>query len=374
MLRWLLAAALFAPPSVWAEPVEPMDAGALAEEPGSPDEVLDDGEEEEEASLADSEGVPDGGFLYTADLSEAELERRFVEALESLGSISVGFAEAGRLINGARLESGEAWRVTAPQYAWGTAETIDHLITAARSVREKLPQAPPLRVGHIGKREGGYLRPHQSHQSGRDVDLGFYYPKGVDPARPRGNREQLMDLPANWELVRALVTLTDVQVILVDRRVQERLYQYALSRGENREWLDRLFRSGPASLLRHARRHRDHFHVRFFAGRPQELGRRVQPLLAKRPEQNLVIHRVRKGDTLGRLAAHYGSTVRLIEQANRLGGTSLKVGRTLHVPMRGPCNRCPLAPPVVVPPRVLPPPPAEASTGPSLEALAGSPG
>ena len=86
----------------------------------------------------------------------------------------------------------------------------------------------------------------------------------------------------------------------MDKRIQARLYDYALAQGEDKAWLDKLFHAGPDSLVKHARRHRDHFHVRFFASRSQELGRRIQPLLARQPEQNVVIHRVVKGDTLGR--------------------------------------------------------------------------
>ena len=108
-------------------------------------------------------------------------------------------------------------------------------------------------------------------------------------------------------------------------------------------------------LVRHARRHRDHFHVRFFAGRSQELGRRIQPLLARQPEQNLVIHRVQKGDTLGGLATRFNSSVKLIQKANGLSSTSLRVGRTLNIPLRGPCTNCPIPPPLIVPPRCLPP-------------------
>jgi LysM repeat protein len=164
-----------------------------------------------------------------------------------------------------------------------------------------------------------------------------------------------MDLPVNWALLKALITRSDVQFILVDKRIQARIYDFALKQGEDKAWLDKLFHAGPDSLIRHARRHRDHFHVRFFAARSQELGARIQPLLAKQPEQNLVIHRVQKGDTLGGLATRFNSSVKLIQKANGLTSTSLKVGRTLNIPLRGPCTNCPLPPPLIVPPRCLPP-------------------
>jgi len=358
-----------------AAPVEAaVDAGvgagaeAEADDADATPEGVDGEATEAEGSEAEGPGTAcaaDGGILYSADVSDEELQRRFVEDLPSLGSISVGLAEAGRVINGVQLEPGEAWQLVTPENAWGAQETVAGLKLVAQYVRDRVPTAPPLRVNHIGKKDGGYLRPHQSHQSGRDVDLGFYYQAGVDLQAMKTSREKSIDLAANWALLRALATEVDVQFVLVDRRIQKVLYDYALAHGEDKAWLDSLFHAGADSLVRHARRHRDHFHVRFFAPRSQELGRRVQPMLAKRPEENLVIHRVKKGDTLGGLAMKYGSTVKLIQKANGLATSMLRVGRTLNIPLRGPCNNCPLPPPLVLPARRLPPtkPEACAPTG-----------
>ncbi len=319
------------------------------------DEPLDSLDPEaESANAGNTGGSSDGGLLYTQDLTDDALVKQFVTNLPSLGSISVGFAEAGRLINGVQMTPGDAWSVVAPENAWGTRETVVYLSIVARAVQEQYPYVAPLRVNHIGKKEGGYLRPHHSHQSGRDADLGFYYRAGMNPLMVKGPRENAMDLPANWALVRALATKTDTQVILLDRHVQKVLYDYALSIGEDRVWLDSLFNAGRASLLQHVRRHRDHFHVRFYSARSQELGWRIQPLLAKRSDENFVVHRVQKGDTLGHLALKYGSGVKLIQRANGLTTINLRLGRTLNIPLRGPCTHCPLPPQVVVPPRRFP--------------------
>lgn len=357
----LLAAPVWADAGVSAEP-DGADAGAeadledggvlVAAEVLEVDEEADDELEEELVSA-----LADAGILYTADLSDEELTRRWVEEPESLGSLSFGLTEAGRLVNAVPVPPGDAWQVVDPNNAWGTQETIDFLVTAATAVRDQYPDAPPLRINHIARRSGGYLRPHQSHQAGRDADLGFYYPRGEDPGRLSKRRDLAMELSYNWALLKSLVSSADVQFVLVDRRIQARLYAFALSQGEDKAWLDRLFHAGAASLIKHARRHRDHFHVRFFSPRSQELGRRIQPLLARQPEQNLVIHRVRRGDTLGALAMRFNSGVKLIQKANGLTSTALRVGRTLNIPLRGPCTNCPVPPPLVVPPRCLPPPP-----------------
>ena len=330
-------------------------AGEYADEEAEADEPLDSLDPEAESSMAGNTAAPtDGGLLYTQDLSDDALVKQFVTNLPSLGSISVGYAEAGRLINGVQMAPGDAWTVVAPDNAWGTRETVVYLSVIANAVKEQFPYVAPLRVNHIGKKEGGYLRPHHSHQSGRDADLGFYYRAGMNPGMIKGPRENAMDLPANWALVRALATQTDTQVILLDRRVQKVLYDYAVSIGEDRRWLDSLFNAGRSSLLQHVRRHRDHFHVRFYSARSQELGWRIQPLLAKRSDENFVVHRIKTGDTLGYLAMKYGSSVKLIQRANGLTNIKLRVGRTLNIPLRGPCTNCPLPPQVVVPPRRFP--------------------
>lgn len=335
MLMLVVAALCALPP---ADEADPDDADT------TPDPV------ERETVL---EAPADAGYLYSADLSDEELEKGFLDDLSSLGSVSVGLAEAGRLINGVQVQPSAHVEVVTPENAWGTAETVEYLNAVALDVAAAVPGAAPLRVNHIGKREGGYLRPHFSHQSGRDVDVGFYYPPGTDLRNLPQSRIATMDLEANWALVKALAAKADVQVVLLDRKVQAALAAYGLSRGEDPALVDKLFHSGAQSLFQHARRHKDHFHVRFFAPRSQELGRRVQPLLAKRPDENKIVHRVRAGETLGHLAAKYGTTVKLIQKASGLAGTMLSIGRTLVVPLRGPCTQCPVAAPVIVPPRLI---------------------
>jgi hypothetical protein len=250
-------------------------------------------------------------------------------------------------------EGDPAFMCQRPDLAWGTRETVDSLVAAFHAVHALYPQSGPARLSHIGARDGGYLRPHKSHQSGRDADIGFFYKKDEMPGG-RARREKFMDLPRNWTLIKSLVTMTDVQVILVDRGIQKVLCDYALQQGEDREWVDRIFRAGKHALVQHARRHKDHFHVRFFAPRSQELGRRVQPLLALRAEQNLAVHRVKRGQTLGHIARMYGTSVVAIQRVNRMHGNFLRLDQRLMVPLRKPCTKCPLPPAVVVPERCLP--------------------
>lgn len=345
------AAAVAATPGTDAEGTVPLAASVTGD-----DDDLDDGSEtpvEEETESVDDASAGDPGLRYSADFDEATLKDAWVNKPELLGSVSIGFAHEGRLMNAVPFPEGEGYRVVSPAKAYATQETVDYVLAAIAKVRAQYPDAPRLRVNNISSKEGGWLRPHKSHQNGRDVDFGFYYPT-EDPIRVR-EREKVIDVKLSWALLEALITETDVQSVLVDKRVIRVLYDHALAIGRDKAWLDSIFHAGASSVVKHAPRHRDHFHVRFYNPRAQELGRRVAPMLALRPEQNVFVHRVRYGDTLGHIALRYGTTIKAIQKANGMKGTFLKLGQRVRVAMRGPCTRCPIPPPVVIPPRRLPP-------------------
>ena len=349
-LRFVLAAPLSVVPAGFF----PAESAATGDREDEADDGGEDAESEAGRAAATGEGV-----RYTSELSDAELARRWREDLDSLGSVSIGFAEQGRLINSVHMPDDPAWVCQRPDLAWGAQETVDALALAFRAVHTQFPDSVPARLSHIGAQNGGYLRPHKSHQSGRDADIAFFYKKDLVPGG-RGRREHFIDPVRSWALLRALITQTDVQVILVDRGIQDVLRKHALEAGEDRAWLDRVFRAGKASMVQHARKHRDHFHARFFAPRSQELGRRLGPLLAERDDQNVVVHLVKRGHTLGAIARVYATTVGAILKANRLRKTFLSLDQRLLIPLRKPCTRCPVPPAVVVPARCLPP--SEAST------------
>ena len=221
-MLWALLLTAFAQTApvehVEAAPIlaEPSTIGASAIEPSERAPPSDDADEithEGESELAGPQGeATDGGLLYSNDLSDSELEQLWKEDVSALGSISVGFTEAGRLINGVQMPPGPTWSVIAPENAWGTRETVDGLIAAATAVHEQYPTCSPLRINHIGKKDGGHLRPHQSHQSGRDVDVGFFYKDPSSLAHPVKARELLLDPAENFALLKAVVMQTDVQI------------------------------------------------------------------------------------------------------------------------------------------------------------------
>ena len=295
--------------------------------------------------------------------------------LADLGPLSIGTPDAGLLVNPMPMPSGPYWKVRNPLEAFGTAETIGYLVTAIEAVEARFPGSPRVVIGDLSRPDGGRLNRHRSHQAGRDVDLGFYYARG-EAGDFQLARQKDLDLARTWALVRALVTETDVDRIFVDRSLIAVLYAYARDEEkENRDWLNDVFGrlgEGRKGIIQHERRHKNHLHVRFFNPRAQEYGRIVYPTLVEEgavPPPR-VKHRVRSGETLGQLAARYGTTTTAIRQANGLRTTRLRAGRSYVIPIR----RVPADPgPIVIPPRRLPPTPlTHVAGGGSYAAEAGS--
>lgn len=291
------------------------------------------------------------------DVSPEELQRLVLEDPELVGSMSIGNPSSGRLINGVRMPEGPYWEIVDPEHAWGTQETVDYLVDAIKAVRQRYPESPMLSIGHISAENGGHLTPHLSHQSGRDVDISYYY-KSEGKWYKRANAGNL-DLDRTWAFVKALITRTDVDMILIDYSIQRLLRTHAESIGDDAAWLDSVFRGGPGlrPIIRHARGHASHMHIRFFNPIAQETARRAVPILVEHGllegPTHYVTHRVRKGETLSRLASRYGTTVKAIQRANGLRSTLIQAKKSYKIPQKGLPRAA--AKPTSIPPRRLPP-------------------
>lgn len=187
---------------------------------------------------------------------------------------SVGKPWAGKLRNGVKLPSGNGYLIRRPARAFATAHVIAHVRQAIRTVRADHRGLHTLAIGDLSQKRGGAITEHRSHQSGRDLDIGFFYkrkPAGY-PESFASATERNLDKAATWDLLVAFARTADdaggVQAIFVDYDVQGMLYEWALERGVDEGYLDRLFqypdgKGGGAGLVRHEPHHDDHFHVRF---------------------------------------------------------------------------------------------------------------
>lgn len=197
-------------------------------------------------------------------------------------SRSVGFVGRGTLLGGVRLRESATVRHV-PRFAaedrfWGTAGLVGLLERTAARVAARAPGSP-MNVGELSQRGGGDVVGHRSHESGRDVDVGFYLVDAndgtpVSPARfvrigrtLRGGiegRPVRFDSPRNWALVESLVTdeETPVMMIFVAPHIRMHLLRYAQREGVPAEIIDRAGRVliRPEGVARHD----DHFHVRVY--------------------------------------------------------------------------------------------------------------
>lgn len=321
------------------------------------DDVLDDSGDDETPPGVEAQLTRPHPLDGWSDQKLADAVRR---DLVSLGSMSLGSTNAGALINGVQAEKSPLYEPVSPGSAWATQETLEFLNVALRKVHEQFPDTPPLALGDISTKGGGSARPHISHQSGRDVDIAYFY---LDGARwyARGTAKNL-DLARNWAFVRALIAETDVDLILIDRSIQVLLEQHAREQGEDPAWLSSVFRGAPGQLrpiIRHAPGHATHIHIRFFNPIAQETARRCHPHLLEAKltsaPQSYITHKVKKNETLGMISRKYGVSVPRLRAANGLKKSLIREKSVLRVPVatRGPVKT---AERVRIPARRVPPP------------------
>jgi len=329
-----------------------LDDSGDSEHESDDDEPLDDGEVAEPASGAPLPHPLDGW-------SDERVERAVTSDLASLGPMSVGTPNAGGLVNGVQAVASPLYSLVSPGSAWGTQETIDYLNVAVQAVHDQFPDTPALALGDIGARRGGPLRPHISHQAGRDLDISFYYRDGTR-WYARGTRDNL-DFPRLWAFVRALIEKTDIDLILLDHGLQEPLKEYALTIGEDPAWVSQIFQGKGAlrAIIRHAPGHATHLHLRFWNPLAQETARRCYSALARhqlvRAPVQYTTHKVKKNETLGMIAKKYGSTVRAIRDANGLHSNLIHEQAVYRIPLSGSGVRIPHTARVRIPARRLPP-------------------
>lgn len=185
-------------------------------------------------------------------------------------SESVGLPHDGRIANAMPLPDGPGRRITAQRWkTWATRRTVLELDEIFETWAKQRPNRAPVLVSNLSARQGGPLAPHKTHQSGRDVDLGYVAKGASDQPEWRRMSAKTLDAARTWELLRLLVDRGDVEVIYMDRGLQRALLDHALAHGTVRKsrlayWLEVAKgerRGGP--LIRHVPGHADHFHVRF---------------------------------------------------------------------------------------------------------------
>jgi len=163
-----------------------------------------------------------------------------------------------------QLGSGPGYHVRNPDRAWGTFLTLTRMVDVFSAYVEQFPDAPSVQVHDISVRWGGYLWPHRSHRQGRDVDIVF--PVYAKYASSNLITAKTIDMERAWFLVKSFIETGDVKFIFMSRRLQWRMFAWALRHGESKRFLHRIFQypsRNENAIIRHEPGHERHFHVRF---------------------------------------------------------------------------------------------------------------
>lgn len=191
-----------------------------------------------------------------------------IQRFDGATGVSRGLANNGSLSGGIQLQSGPGYTVRNPARSYGTALTTGLIMDTLGAYRAKYPKAPNFMIGDLSTKNGGKLTPHLSHQSGRDVDISYISttPKNfVGFARMNASN---FDAEKNWYTLERFLSTKKVQYIFVDYEVQKLLYNQAKKLGYTDAQLKPMIQypNGKKSyyaIIRHAKGHADHFHVRF---------------------------------------------------------------------------------------------------------------
>ena len=187
---------------------------------------------------------------------------------------SRGRVDHGWLAAPDRLPESRAYHLRRLARTFASAHLIEHTQRAIEAVHARGLPAHKLAIGDLSDEDGGPLEGHRTHQSGRDIDLGFYFvkqPKGYPDNFVEASKDNL-DADATWALVELLVQTADqpggVELIYLDYDVQRLLYAAARRDGWTAEQLARVFeypdgRKAKGRIVQHRWNHHDHLHVRF---------------------------------------------------------------------------------------------------------------
>jgi LysM repeat protein len=187
---------------------------------------------------------------------------------------SRGSPQAGRLLGGVQFPPGSGYYRRRPHYAWGANHTVGHTQNVIRAVRARYPRIHTLAIGDLSAREGGRIPRHNSHQSGRDIDVGLYFrrvPSGYPETFVAATRDNL-DFAATWSLLEGFAATEalpgGVEVMFLNYQVQRLLYEWARRQDIPRARIERLLQYPRGqgyrqALIRHEPGHTGHVHVRF---------------------------------------------------------------------------------------------------------------
>ena len=202
---------------------------------------------------------------------------------------TVGVPNRGVLTESTELPvRGDGFMRYRPQstHYFGRPRLVRALQGAAAFVAERAPGGAPLSIGDLSAKTGGRIPGHDSHRTGRDVDLlflvttpegasipspGFVRFEGDGLARVTDTKDYVrLDVDREWLLLRSLLTSPEigVQFMFVCHELEALLIDHARALGEPDAliWHAETVMLEPSDSLRHD----DHVHLRI-ACSPEEV-------------------------------------------------------------------------------------------------------
>lgn len=182
---------------------------------------------------------------------------------------SVGYPWKGRLRGGVNIDidgdgRGCGW-VVAPgrKTTWGTPETVASVSDCLCRYKSRFPNAPDVSLGDISRKTGRRLSRHLSHQSGRDIDLGYV----TNPPQTGGHfnrraRYRNLDAPRQWWILQCLLDKGNVKYMFMNWAAISVLKKHVQSDPALADYL-KFFPGGSEPVIAHDRAHYSHIHVRF---------------------------------------------------------------------------------------------------------------
>lgn len=181
---------------------------------------------------------------------------------------SDGSPTRGKLSYGEHIGEGAGYRLRFPKNAFGIPRVLRVLRTCASQVERAFPGTAQVLIGDISRPTGGKFPPHQSHQTGRDADVGYYMAGNIQNKTMYRVGPSHVDMDKSWTLIKCYLTRDSVVRLYMDKSIQRAMRRHLLRKGLVSEALaERLFeeksKSPSDALIRHAPNHDTHIHVRF---------------------------------------------------------------------------------------------------------------
>jgi len=186
---------------------------------------------------------------------------------------SIGLTTSGSMQYGQHLGTGTGYRLRFPRNAYGVDGVLKTLKVCAKRVKDTLPGGHDILIGDISRPGGGRFPPHSSHQSGRDVDVGYYLATGEQNETMHRVRADEVDYARTWALLKCYLTTDKVVRVYIDRSIQVAMVKWLREkRALDDRRIARLFQveSDDDALILHAPKHDTHLHVRFACDAEQD--------------------------------------------------------------------------------------------------------